>query len=154
MCVYPPTEVLYAKNFGSEGEGGDASAGLVRGNRLSVLLNSAMGVVARQVPSPTLPCPASFFRSELYLALYGLDLRPSRVHEVNVIILQSLPPSFVLRPCQAGGAFVDLDSIPDGAVDLATSVRFLLSDRAASLRAILVEEAAAAGDILLRQAAR
>ena len=39
-CVYPPTEVLYATNFGSEGEeSGDASAGLVRGNpnRLSVL---------------------------------------------------------------------------------------------------------------------
>ena len=71
-------EVLYAS-------GGQGTAdGIVSTNRLSVLLNSALGVVARQ----------------------------------------------------AGGAFVDLDSLPEGAVDLATSMRFLLSDKASSLRTV------------------
>lgn len=84
-------QVLYAK-------GGDG----LQTTRLSVLLNSALGVVARQ----------------------------------------------------SGGAFVDFDSIPEGAVDLTTSVKFLLSEKAVSLREVLIEEAVNAGDILLRQAAR
>ena len=84
-------QVLYAK-------GGDG----LQTTRLSVLLNSALGVVARQ----------------------------------------------------SGGAFVDFDSIPEGAVDLTTSVKFLLSEKATSLRGVLVDEAVNAGDILLRQAAR
>jgi aarF domain-containing kinase len=84
-------QVLYAK-------GGDG----LQTTRLSVLLNSALGVVARQ----------------------------------------------------SGGAFVDFDSIPEGAVDLTTSVKFLLSQKAVSLREVLVEEAVNAADILLRQAAR
>lgn len=84
-------QVLYAK-------GGDG----LQTTRLSVLLNSALGVVARQ----------------------------------------------------SGGAFVDFDSIPEGAVDLTTSVKFLLSKKALSLREVLIEEAVSAVDILLRQAAR
>ena len=84
-------QVLYAK-------GGDG----LQTTRLSVLLNSALGVVARQ----------------------------------------------------SGGAFVDFDSIPEGAVDLTTSVKFLLSEKAVSLREVLIDEAVNAGDILLRQAAR
>jgi aarF domain-containing kinase len=84
-------QVLYAK-------GGDG----LQTTRLSVLLNSALGVVARQ----------------------------------------------------SGGAFVDFDSIPEGAVDLTTSVKFLLSEKAVSLREVLIEEAVNAADILLRQAAR
>lgn len=84
-------QVLYAK-------GGDG----LQTTRLSVLLNSALGIVARQ----------------------------------------------------SGGAFVDFDSIPEGAVDLTTSVKFLLSKKALSLREVLIEEAASAVDILMRQAAR
>eukprot|EP00596_Hydrurales_sp_CCMP1899_P003506 CAMPEP_0119051186 /NCGR_PEP_ID=MMETSP1177-20130426/72890_1 /TAXON_ID=2985 /ORGANISM="Ochromonas sp, Strain CCMP1899" /LENGTH=858 /DNA_ID=CAMNT_0007030309 /DNA_START=118 /DNA_END=2694 /DNA_ORIENTATION=- len=84
-------QVLYAK--GADG---------LQTTRLSVLLNSALGVVARQ----------------------------------------------------SGGAFVDFDSIPEGAVDLTTSVKFLLSPKAGSLRDVLIDEAVNAGDILLRQALR
>ena len=84
-------QVLYAK--GSDG---------LQATRLSVLLNSALGVVARQ----------------------------------------------------SGGAFVDFDSIPEGAVDLTTSVKFLLSEKAVSLREVLIEEAVNAADILIRQASR
>lgn len=76
--------------------------GSLKPARLSVLLNSAMGVVARQ----------------------------------------------------PGSSFIDLDTVPDDAVDLSQAVSYLLGDGAGSLRPLLVDEAEAALDVLLRQAAR
>ncbi|GAB5360019.1 hypothetical protein AAMO2058_000591400 [Amorphochlora amoebiformis] len=81
---------------------GGGSGGKLGSERLAVLLNSAMGVVAKQ----------------------------------------------------QGGAFIDLDSIPEDAVSLGSAFKFLLSNRTASLRSLLIEELASASDLLLRQAAR
>jgi len=83
-------EVLYAKDGGLQTQ------------RLSVLLNGALGVVART----------------------------------------------------QGGAFIDLDSMPEEGVSLSEALRFLLSPRTRSLRALLTEELDAAADVLLRQALR
>mmetsp|Transcript_5022 Transcript_5022/g.5151 ORF Transcript_5022/g.5151 Transcript_5022/m.5151 type:complete len:865 (+) Transcript_5022:87-2681(+) len=83
-------EVLYGK----EGQN-------VRATRLSVLLNSALGVVAR-----------------------------------------------------SSGAVIDLDQLPDDAVNIATAMKFVLSDSSSSLRKILKEETIIASDILLRQSTR
>lgn len=73
----------------------------LQANRLSVLLNSALGVVAK--------------RSD---------------------------------------AFVDLDSVPDEAVGLGTSLKFLLGRQSNSLRNLLIDEAVTALDILMRQGSR
>lgn len=55
---------------------------------------------------------------------------------------------------KSSNVFVDLDSIPEDAVSIGTSLKFLMSKSAGSLRKILVEEAIGAGDILLRQTVR
>eukprot|EP00468_Gymnochlora_sp_CCMP2014_P013038 CAMPEP_0167751766 /NCGR_PEP_ID=MMETSP0110_2-20121227/6762_1 /TAXON_ID=629695 /ORGANISM="Gymnochlora sp., Strain CCMP2014" /LENGTH=895 /DNA_ID=CAMNT_0007637301 /DNA_START=1562 /DNA_END=4249 /DNA_ORIENTATION=+ len=81
---------------------GGGAGGKLGSERLAVLLNSAMGVVARQ----------------------------------------------------DGGAFVDLETIPEDAVALGPALKFVLSNRTVSLRNLLVEEVANAADILLRQAVR
>lgn len=49
---------------------------------------------------------------------------------------------------------VDLDRVPQGAVDTATALRYVLSDEASSLRALLQEEAAVATDLVVRQTVR
>ena len=82
----------------------DGAVGGLRATRLSVLLNSALGVVARG---------------------------------------------------QGGSsAFIDLDSLPEGALGVGASLRFLLGKSAGSLRALLVEEAVGAADVVIRQAGR
>lgn len=82
----------------------DGSVGGLRATRLSVLLNSALGVVARG---------------------------------------------------QGGSsAFIDLDSLPEGALGVGASLRFLLGKTAGSLRTLLVEEAVGAADVVIRQAGR
>jgi aarF domain-containing kinase len=52
------------------------------------------------------------------------------------------------------GAFIDFDSVPQDAVDLGKSIKFLLSAKAKSLRSLLEDEAITAVDILLRQGIR
>ena len=82
----------------------DGVVGGLRATRLSVLLNSALGVVARG---------------------------------------------------QGGSsAFIDLDSLPEGALGVGASLRFLMGGSAGSLRALLVEEAVGAADVIIRQAGR
>ena len=88
-------EVLYASTV----DGGS----ILQGRRLAVMLNSAMGVVARDAGE---------------------------------------------------GVFVDLDTIPEDSISLATGLRYLLSPRAEALRNLLEKEAVGAADILLRQATR
>ncbi|KAJ1474300.1 hypothetical protein T484DRAFT_3645222 [Baffinella frigidus] len=53
-----------------------------------------------------------------------------------------------------GGAFVDLDSIPEEGVGLREALGFLLSPKTRSLRQVLTEELDTASDVLLRQALR
>ena len=91
-------QVLYSQ--GSSSETGTGS-GLTATRRLSVLLNSALGIVSK-----------------------------------------------------TSAAVVDLDTIPEDAIDLNTALTYFLSDKAKSLRKLLSEEAVNAVDILLRQAVR
>lgn len=54
-----------------------------------------------------------------------------------------------------GGAFVDLDAIPeDGGISFADSLKYLLSDKAESLRTLLEGEVDTLVDVLLRQIVR
>ena len=85
-------QVLYSKGGGNDG---------LKTTRLSVLLNSALGIVAKN-----------------------------------------------------SGAAIDFDAIPENAVDVGTTLKFLFSNKTASLRNILQEEAVIAADILFRQASR
>jgi hypothetical protein len=87
-------QVLYSKGGGGGNDG-------LKTTRLSVLLNSALGIVAKN-----------------------------------------------------SGAAIDFDAIPENAVDVGTTLKFLFSNKTASLRNILQEEAVIAADILFRQASR
>jgi len=56
---------------------------------------------------------------------------------------------------QAGGAFVDLDAIPEeGGITFSNGLKYLLSDKADSLRTLLESEVDNLVDILLRQIVR
>ena len=56
---------------------------------------------------------------------------------------------------QAGGAFVDLDAIPeDGGITFTDGLKYLLSEKATSLRSLLEGEVDTVVDILLRQIIR
>mmetsp|Transcript_35916 Transcript_35916/g.83770 ORF Transcript_35916/g.83770 Transcript_35916/m.83770 type:complete len:900 (-) Transcript_35916:37-2736(-) len=55
---------------------------------------------------------------------------------------------------QEGGAFVDLDGIPEDGLDAKSGLKFLLSDRAEGLRSLLVAELDGVADVLLRSSVR
>lgn len=56
---------------------------------------------------------------------------------------------------EAGGAFVDLDAVPeDGSLTFADALKYLLSDRADSLRTLLEKEVDVVVDLLARQSLR
>lgn len=93
--------VLYAKDSDNGSDGSGDGRARMKTNRLAVLLNSALGVVAR-----------------------------------------------------SSDALVDLDTLPDEAVDLGVLMSFILSEKASSLRGILIEEGVAAIDLLARQSVR
>eukprot|EP01038_Epipyxis_sp_PR26KG_P005416 gene5416-7504_t len=86
--------------YGSKADHNDNANGL-QANRLSVLLNSALGIVKKSSDS-----------------------------------------------------FIDIDTIPEGSIDLKTAFKFILSPSASSLRNILIQEGVTALDILTRQGVR
>jgi len=55
---------------------------------------------------------------------------------------------------QRGGAFVDLDAVPDDGLTLVDGIKFLLSDKAQSLRNLLETEVDSVVDIVARQILR
>lgn len=85
-------EALYGRS--------DGGSGAIKGNRIAVLLNSALGVVQRD------------------------------------------------------GVAVDLDAVPDDAVDAKRALAYVMSDEAVSLRGLLEKEAHVAADLILRQTIR
>lgn len=89
-------QVLYGNTEG----GGDDQVGGLQGTRFLVLLNSALGIVAKT------------------------------------------------------DAFIDLDTVPEDAVSIPQTLKFILSEKAQAVRDLLIQEATLAADVLLRQSFR
>lgn len=103
--------------------------------------------IARKLLREDRPEIQSALQEVLYSADGSKDLKLSRL----LALLNNAAGSVATKE---GAAFVDLDAVPEGGMNFAEGLKFLLSDKAESLRVLLEKEMDTIVDIISRQLLR
>lgn len=123
------------------------------GNPNYGIIMEAYPFVARKLLREDRPEIQKALYAVLYAAKEESDENPEngRIKATRLAVLLNSALGVVAR---SSDSFVDLDTLPDDAVDIGKLLTFILSDKASSLRTILIDEAVVAIDLLTKQAVR